>query len=174
MAPNSRKILAALAVTGALLGAAPASAQRPRRREATPNIGFIFPGQRAPSDSAVRVAAALRRYNRTEQRLFAAPTVAAREISAHWRTLSGLRIRLERLELADRLDDDPKLHDELVTLLEHPLDVGVVGDGPAEEMLRRAADLRLSNLVAIARLANRRLGFHIREVLGMPVDAGES
>jgi len=174
MTTNSRKILTALVAMCALLGGGLAFAQPARRHEATPNIGFIFPGQKAPADSPVRVAAALRRYNRTEQRMFGAPTVAAREISAHWRTLSRLRIRLERLELADRLYDDPKLHVELVTLLEHPRGLTVVGDGEAEEMLRRAADRRLSNLVAIARLANRRLGFHIREVLGMPVDAGES
>ena len=61
-----RTSLAALAFWAGLLSVTPAQAQTTRRREATPNIGFMFP-RRPAADNSERVATTLERYHATEQ-----------------------------------------------------------------------------------------------------------
>lgn len=174
MGTTSRRILVTIGMIVALCGPlSTTAAGQNRRREPTPNLGQVFP-RRPPGDDPMAVAAALRRFTRTEARLFAARSLDATALAEHWRKLSRLRLRLERLEATGRLDDDPELHQALAQLFERPVAVDVVGDGAAEERLREAAEMRLRNLVGMAQLANRRLGFQVREILGVSVVAAES
>ena len=168
-----RTSLAALAFWAGLLSVTPAQAQTTRRREATPNIGFMFP-RRPAADNSERVATTLERYHATEQRLVAADVVNAPALAAHWRTLTAIRLRLERLERANRLSENADLRRELIRLLEHPLGLSMVGDDAAIELLRAADERRLRDLLGIAHIANRRLGFHVRSVLGLLITSGES
>ena len=150
-------------------------AQPDRRREATPNIGFIFPRLRSgPVDSPAKVATALKRYHLTEQRLLTADVVDAPALATHWRVLRSIRMRLERLERASRLSDVADLRRELTRLLEHPVRLSMVGDDAAIELLRVADELRVRDLLGIAHIANRALGFHIRSVLEVLLTSGES
>src|SRR5262249_34095031 len=147
---------------------------RGRSREATPNVAYLFP--RTPkTEPAVELAQAIERYNDAELRLVRPKTLDATRLGAHWRRLRKLRIRLERLAWSGQLERAPEaLRRQVGRLLDRPVSVSVVGDGPSEELLRDAADRRLGELVAMARLANAWLGFHFREVLGVPIETGES
>jgi len=169
-----RVLLPFLALSLGLFSAPLAHAQG-GRREATPNIGFLFPRpRRAPPDNSARVATALKRYHATQRRLLAADVVNVSALAATWRGLTGIRVRLERLERANRLSADADLCRELTRLLEHPVQLSMVGDDAAVELLRIADDRRLKDLLGIAQLANRRLGFHIQDVLGVPLSSGQS
>jgi hypothetical protein len=96
-------------------------------------------------------------------------------LTVHWRKLGKLRLRLERLEGRGLLDvPNAELRVEVVHLLDHPTEVSVVGDDEVEVKLRETIDYRLRQLLGIANLANRRFGMHIRTVLGVAIDGGES
>jgi hypothetical protein len=160
-----------LTLLGCLLPV-PAFAQR--NREATPNIGNLFP-RRLPEDSPQLVAGALRRYRTTERRLLADHTLDAADLTIHWRKLGKLRQRLERLEARGLLDGpNAELRAEVTRLLDHPIEVYVAGLDEVDVKLRDAAEFRLRQLLGLASLANRCFGMHIRSVLGVALEGGES
>ena len=161
---NSRRICGIGFVAGvlvALLGIPAAFAQ-----EKTPPRG-------PPPDDPASVTRSLQAYNAVDDELRRAGVLEANPLAAHWRKLRDIRVRLEQLETRGQLDrDTPMLKKEVVRLLESSALVNIGGNGPAENRLRRAQENRLSDLVALARLANRRFGTNIRVILGVQVEAG--
>ena len=128
-----------------------------------------------PPDTPAKVVAALRQYNTVENELRRAGVMDANAIAAHFRKLGAIRIRLEKLEQQRQIDPkDTELSREIMRLLDSPMQVSVVGADIAAVRLRSAQDLRLRDLVTIARLGNRHFGLGIREVLGVQLEAGVS